>query len=125
MVTDISDILRGGSVVDFNDRGQILFNQVGGHMMYIDGVAHEIKLEGEGPEGTDFRLVSALNDEGQLLAMTCPTSFQGYCDVVRLDFVSTIPEPPVWAMMAVGVLLTVRPWRLRRVGDCPRKGTVP
>ena len=115
VITDLTDIVRANSLIGFNDLGQILFSHDGVYMMYIDGEAYPVKMVDFNPANPEFYMVSSLNDKGQLLAMTCPHQYSSQvCDVVRLDFVSTIPEPPVWAMMVVGLALAARPWRRRK-----------
>lgn len=113
-ITDLTDILGTNNTLDFNDLGQIRFYRGDVAMIYIDGVAYPIQMVDFDPAKPEFYLVSDLNDQGQLLAMTCPFTWGGpdACDIVRLDFVAVVPEPPAWLMLAGGAMLVSR--RLRR-----------
>ncbi|MET0855275.1 MAG: PEP-CTERM sorting domain-containing protein [Telluria sp.] len=53
---------------------------------------------------TGWRLVSAtdINDANQILGLACGDAG---CASVRLDLISAIPEPQVWAMMVAGLVL--------------------
>jgi len=63
-------------------------------------------------ERGDWQLVSALdvNDAGQILAQAC--NGLGDCRAVRLDLVTAVPEPGIWAMLGAGLALLG--WRARR-----------
>jgi len=111
VVTDITAIIGTPFNPSINDLGQILFEKGGVRMIYIDGKAYPIELVDFDPERSEVYMISDLNDEGQLLAMTCAPNSSYYCDVVRLDFVAVVPEPPAWLMLAAGVALVSRPWR--------------
>jgi probable HAF family extracellular repeat protein len=68
---------------------------------------------------TGWRLVSAIdiNDANQILGLACSDAA---CASVRLDVISAIPEPHVWAMMVAGLVLVGRrrrrePWSANNV----------
>jgi probable HAF family extracellular repeat protein len=54
---------------------------------------------------TGWRLVSAadINDSTQILGFAC--TVDNTCASVRLDLISAIPEPRIWAMMIAGLVL--------------------
>lgn len=62
-----------------------------------------------------WRLVSAedINDAGQILAQACQAG-TGDCRSVRLDLVSSVPEPSAWGMLLGGAGLIALAARRRR-----------
>ena len=60
----------------------------------------------------DWEFVTAtdINDAGQILAEACRSGLDE-CRAVRLDIITSVPEPGAWAMLATGLLMLA--WRAR------------
>lgn len=59
-----------------------------------------------------FATISGINDAGQIIGFACGVGSGSTCASVRLDPVSSVPEPGTWAMLGAGLALTS--WTARR-----------
>lgn len=101
---------NAGTVVGLSDIGGANGVDYRAFVFGTDGMSD---LNGLVGELGDWRLVNAtdINDAGQILARACHGA-SGECRAVRLDVVTSVPEPAGWAMFGAGLAWLL--WRERR-----------
>jgi probable HAF family extracellular repeat protein len=112
VLRNLGGLLPGYSSIayDINNLGQIV-----GSASLADGDAHAFLYENgrmvdlntlvDPASGWTISGAAAINDLQQIAASACRA---GVCQAVRLDLVSAVPEPPVYALLLAGLALVRR-----------------
>jgi probable HAF family extracellular repeat protein len=92
---------------DINNLGQVVGSARGpdglSHaFLYADGAMLDLNTLIDPASGWTITDASAINDVQQIAAQACRA---GVCQAVRLDLVSAVPEPPMFALLAGGLAL--------------------
>lgn len=82
----------------FDARGEYWWNSLA--YLYADGVATEINTMLDPALGLDVKYAWDINDRGQIVATGCNNTG---CQLLRLDPVSSVPEPATAAMLLAGL----------------------
>jgi len=101
---------------DINNLGQVV-GSVGLNgdyhaFLFEDGAMTDLNTLIDPASGWTITDAAAINDLQQIAAQACRG---GGCQAVRLDLVSAVPEPPVFALLAAGLALGLArgEWRIR------------
>jgi probable HAF family extracellular repeat protein len=103
------------SAADINNLGQIvgsanLSELVSHGFLYQNGKMIDLNTLIDPATGWTIESAAAINDEQQIAATACRN---GVCQAVRLDLVSAVPEPPMFALLLAGLALGGRRAALR------------
>jgi probable HAF family extracellular repeat protein len=95
------------SAHDINNLGQVVGSAFGpggiSHVfLYEDGAMLDLNMLIDPASGWTITDASAINDVQQIAATACRA---GVCQAVRLDLVSAVPEPSMFALLAGGLAL--------------------
>lgn len=108
---------------DINNLGQIV-GYTGGadggfSFVYDKGEVVDLNTLIDPASGWTITSANAINDVQQIAANACRA---GICQAVRLDLVSAVPEPPVFALLAAGLALGLARGRGFRLPVRRRRG---
>jgi probable HAF family extracellular repeat protein len=92
--------------LDVNNLGQVIgiagLNADSHAFLYENGQMIDLNTLIDPASGWTISGAAAINDLQQIAANACRA---GVCQAVRLDLVSAVPEPPVFALLAAGLAL--------------------
>ncbi|CAH0285334.1 hypothetical protein SRABI118_03909 [Massilia sp. Bi118] len=105
----IGELLPGESsfASDINNLGQVVGSSRGASFdsyafLFENGEMIDLNTLIDPASGWTITGANAINDVQQIAANACRA---GVCQAVRLDLVSAVPEPPVFALLAAGLAL--------------------